>query len=177
MDILGAFRIPVSALRADETAYSWTLGPEFFTTLDEDHPAPDGQFRAKLVLHRTAGVATMDFLIEGEYNTACDRCTAPITLPVAGEYQVIVKTGDPDDSTDEVIFLDPEETAFSVAQLVYDFALLSIPIMHRLDGCETMDPSPCDDSVLDHLKKIEEESRSREREGSPWDDLKNAFDN
>jgi uncharacterized metal-binding protein YceD (DUF177 family) len=177
MDILGAFRIPVSALRADETAYSWTLEPEFFTTLDEDHPAPDGRFRARLVVHRTAGVATMDFLIEGEYNTACDRCTAPISMPVAGEYQVIVKTGNPDESTDEVIFLEPEETAFSVAQLVYDFALLSIPIMHRLDGCETMDPSPCDASVLVHLKKFEDESRSPEKGGFSWDDLKNAFDN
>jgi uncharacterized metal-binding protein YceD (DUF177 family) len=64
-----------------------------------------------------------------------------------------------------------------VAQLVYDFALLSIPITHRLEGCESMDPSPCDASVLDHLKKFEEERRSREKDGSPWDDLKNAFDN
>jgi len=178
MDILGAFRIPVSALKAGEAAYSWTLGPDFFTAIDEDHPAPDGGFHATMALQRTAALVTMEFAIEGHLLTLCDRCTAPITIPVTGEYQVILKPGNPDDSTDEVIYYEPEATYISVAQLVYDFAILSIPITRRLDGCESLDPAPCDATVLSYLRKSEEEAlQLRKESGNPWDDLKKVFDN
>lgn len=177
MDKLGDFRIPVSALRADEMTFGWTLSPEFFSAFDAGHPAPDGQFQVTLVLHRTAGVVTLDFDIEGAFATTCDRCSAPVTLPFTGSYQIIAKIGDPGESTDEVIFIAPEDTSFSVAQVVYDFALLSLPIAHRLPGCETMDPSPCDRSVLVYLKKIEEDAGPQSGDGSPWDELKNVFDN
>lgn len=177
MDPLGAFRIPVSALRAAEATYAWTLEPDFFTQLDEEHPAPDGQFRVSLVLHRLAGVVTLDIRVEGSWQAACDRCNAPVTFPVGGTYQVIVKTGDPRDSTDEVIFLDPEATDFSVAQLVYDFTLLSLPVIRRLEGCAELVPSPCDRTILEYLEKQERGLDPADPDESPWNDLKNALDN
>jgi len=177
MDPLGAFRIPASALRAAESTYAWTLEPEFFNLLDEDHPAPEGQFRVFLVLRRLAGVVTLEIQVEGSWKAACDRCNAPVTIPVEGTYQVIVKTGDPRESTDEVIFLDPEATEFSVAQLVYDFALLTLPVSRKLEGCENMEPSPCDRTILDYLEKHDQGAGPDDTDDSPWNDLKNALDN
>jgi uncharacterized metal-binding protein YceD (DUF177 family) len=178
MDALAPFRIPVATLKADEASYEWELGPEFLTIFDDEHEPVDGQFTVGMELHRAAGIATLEFAINGSINTTCDRCLVPIKLPIVAEYQLVVKFGDPNESTDEVVFMGPEAPDLNVGQHIYDFILLSIPISHRIPDCENLENSPCDTSILSYLAENEKNNDSGgDDDENPWNELKKVIDN
>lgn len=178
MDALAPFRIPVATLKADEASYEWELGPDFLTIFDDEHQPVDGLFTVAMELHRTAGITTLEFDVQGSIQTTCDRCMVPINLPIEAEYQLVVKFGDPNDSTDEVVFLEPEAPDLNVGQHIYDFILLSIPISHRIPDCESLENSPCDASILSFLSENEKHNDSnRDDDENPWIDLKKVIDN
>lgn len=106
-----------------------------------------------MTLHRAGGLATLVFLVQGHVSTPCDRCLANIQMPVQGEYQIVVKFGDPSETTDEIVFIDPESPDLNVGPHLYDFILLSIPISRRIEDCDKMSESPCDATVLAFLSE------------------------
>ena len=178
MDALAPFRIPVATLKADQASFEWKLGPEFLALFDDQHETEKGKFTVTMELQRSAGIATLYFLIKGLVDTPCDRCLAAIQLPVEGEYQIIVKFGDPAETTDEVVFVHPESSDLNVGNHIYDFILLSIPISRRIPGCDTSAIPPCDMAVLSYLsKKNENDNPDGGNDDSPWDDLKKVIDN
>lgn len=178
MDALAPFRIPAATIKADEASYEWKLGPEFLNLFDEEHEGVQGQFLVNMDLHREGGIAILEFIIQGIVDTTCDRCMVPINMPIESDYQMIIKYGDPADSTDEVVFVDPDSPDLNVGKHIYDFILLSVPISHRIPGCEKMENSPCDTSITSYLSQHQVDDHSARDEGdSPWDDLKKVIDN
>ncbi|MBK9984564.1 MAG: DUF177 domain-containing protein [Saprospiraceae bacterium] len=178
MDALAPFRIPVATLKADQAMLEWSLGPEFLVLFNDQPDVEKGNFTVTMNLHRSAGITTLYFLINGIVDTPCDRCSAPIQMPVSGEYDIIVKFGDPKETTDEVIFVHPEVSELNIGSHIYDFILLSIPIRRRIEDCDSLPDPPCDMVVLSYLSKNEENNNPDDGdEDSPWDDLKKVIDN
>lgn len=177
MDALAPFRIPAATLKADEATYNWELGPDFLAIFDDEHVAIQGLFSVEMNLFRSGGLVHLDFLINGLVDTICDRCSVAIEMPVYAEYQLLVKYGDPADSTDEAVFVDQDAPDFNAGKHIYDFIMLSIPISQRIPGCETMENSPCDQTVLSYLAQNQIDEISLREKDSPWDDLKNVIDN
>ena len=176
MDALAPFRIPVASLKADSARYNWELGPDFFRLFDDEHEGERGHFSVEMNLERAGTIITLEFQIRGIVQTSCDRCLAPIDLPIEGYYELIVKFGDPAQTTDEVVFIDLEASGLNVGQHIYDFVLLSIPISRRIPGCESMDSPPCDMTVLNYLSKKENDPGTDSND-SPWEDLRKVTDN
>ena len=177
MDALAPFRIPVASLKSDYARYSWELGPDFFRLFDDEHETEKGTFNVEMVLLRTGTVTTLTFTVNGVVQTTCDRCLIPIEMPIEGNYEIIVKFGDPSLTTDEVIFIDPEASELNVGQHVYDFVLLSIPISRRIPGCESMDNPPCDMTILSYLSETKEQNENPGSDDSLWEDLRKVTDN
>ena len=177
MDALAPFRIPAAALKADQATYQWSLGSDFLALFDEEHEGITGQFTVQLDLDRSGGFNTADFRIMGQVKTTCDRCAVPIDLPVESDYQVMIKHGNPDESTDEVIFIEEDAPVFQVGKIIYDFVMLSVPISHRIPGCDQMENAPCDFSILNYLNQHQPEEEKGNDDDSPWQDLKNIVDN
>jgi uncharacterized metal-binding protein YceD (DUF177 family) len=177
MDAMAPFRISIASLKADESNYHWELNQDFLKLFDDEHDTEKGQFTVSLTLQRSGTVTTMNFDITGMVETNCDRCTAPINLPLEGNYEIIVKFGDATQTTDEVIFVDPESNGLNVGQLIYDFILLSIPFSRRIPGCETLSSPPCDMTVLNYLSETKAENKARDDTDSLWEDLKKITDN
>jgi len=177
MDALAPFRIPVASLKADEARYEWQLGSDFFRLFDEEHEGEKGKFSAIVDLVRTGTVTTLTFQVSGVVETPCDRCLALIELPIEGEYEILVKFGDPAETTDEVIFIDPETNGLNVGKHIYDFILLSVPITRRIPGCENMENRPCDMTVLSFLSENKNNNSTQDDDDSLWGDLKKVIDN
>lgn len=177
MDALAPFRIPMSALKADSSSYEWDLGQDFFALFDDEHEPPNGKFNVSMEMERTGGVITMDFVVDGHLVTTCDRCMVPIDMPINQDYQLIVKFGDPAESTDEVIVIDPDSPDLNVGKIIYDFVLISIPISHRIQDCETMENRPCDMSVVSYLEEKVNDQPDPEEPNELWDQLRNVIDN
>ena len=167
MDALAPFRIPAAILKADEASYEWKLGPDFLAIFDEEHEGITGHFEVQMELN-----------VHGIVDTTCDRCMVPIKMPIESDYQMVVKHGDPADSTDEVVFIDSDSSDLNVGQHIYDFILLSVPISHRIPDCDQMENSPCDTSFLTYLSQNQvDEMPKGDKSESPWDDLKKQIDN
>jgi uncharacterized protein len=177
MDALAPFRIPMSALKADSDSYQWEIGPDFFSVFDDEHQPPRGHFKVMMELEGTGHLVTLDFDIKGSIKTTCDRCMVPIDMKLDNQFQLIIKFGNPEESTDEVIFIDPESPDLNVGKSIYDFVLLSIPISHRIPNCETLDNPPCDMSIVQYLNENKVEEVNPEEQKLLWEQLKKAIDN
>ncbi len=178
MDALAPFWIPVANLKADEAKYRWDLGADFFKLFDDEHETEKGQFAVVLDLSRAGTITTLIFQITGVVETPCDRCLVWIEMPIEGEYEIIVKFGDPEETTDEVLFVHPEAHGLNVGKHIYDFVLLSIPISRRIPGCESQSNPPCDMAVLAYLAENNEtKGPAKEDDDSLWGDLRKVIDN
>ena len=177
MDALAPYRIPAAILKKDSAEFSWDLDRRFLALFDDKQNDLAGQFTIDLVLNREGGVASLNFTVTGQVETICERCMADIQMPVSGDFELLVNFGDPEDSTDEVLFIHHDTQKLDLGKHMYDFILLSIPISQRIPDCESLSEPPCDPSVLNYLMEKNDDHPHDDEKKSIWDDLKNVMDN
>jgi uncharacterized metal-binding protein YceD (DUF177 family) len=161
------FSIPLKGLKNGSHHFQFDVRSDFFKHF-ENEVVNSGSFLINFELFKEDNVSTMLFEVSGKIDATCDRCTADIELPVHGEYSMLLKYGEVINSTDEVIYIDPETSLFSVADIIYECIILSIPIMKIYD-CEDEEIIPCNEEVL---IKLEQEENDDEASSSLWESLK-----
>jgi uncharacterized metal-binding protein YceD (DUF177 family) len=104
----------------------------------------------------------------------CNRCQRPLNYPVDADYNVVVKFGEEPvrptetEPDEDVLYLERNETHLNVAQLVYEFITLAIPV-YRVE-CANVGLE-CDPAVLKILEGLNEQNANRS--DPRWADLKN----
>ncbi|HOY05040.1 MAG TPA: YceD family protein [Saprospiraceae bacterium] len=170
MNALAPYSIPIQGLKVGMHHYQFEVDDEFFS-LFEDSPLQDGKMKFEIDFDKRADMLLIDFRLEGSVRAECDRCTAMIDLPLQDERQLIVKYGeDEGEEEDEVVFISREASDFNLAQYLYEFSVLALPIRNAYD-CQNTPTPPCNFEVLDFLEKEEKESEAR-KSGTIWDALK-----
>ena len=158
MDPLSHFSIPFKGLKDGIHELTFEVDDSFFRHF-ENEVVTSGKFNVYLRLDKKPSVSILKFSLEGYCNVLCDRCLTPIQLPVNKEYQLLLKPGEPDDSNDEVLFIKADISTLSVAQVIYEYIILSVPIIKVYD-CVVENPRPCDMSVLEKIKNEDQENLS-----------------
>jgi uncharacterized metal-binding protein YceD (DUF177 family) len=166
MEPFDAFVIPVTTLRMGRNELDFTADWRFFERF-ESSPVEQGSFEFDVIFDRFQDHWHLTFEITGTMDTECDRCLTPIALPVSGSHELYVKFDDGDSQEAEVINVPRETTQFDIAQYVYEFIILSVPMIKRYD-CEGEKPRPCDQEMLAKLSGLEQ---ARVDTG-PWEALK-----
>lgn len=166
MDVLSHFLIPLKGLKDGKHHLQFEVDNDFFRHF-ENEEIDNGHFKVTLELEKKPGVSELLFHLEGFSRMPCDRCLEEIKLPISGDFKMLLKYGD-EESNEEVIFIDPETPHFSVAELIYEYILLSIPMI-KIYNCEEDNPRPCNVEVLE---KLEEEAEHAEKSNTIWDALK-----
>jgi len=172
---LKEYVIPVAGFSLGRHSIEFSVDWVFFQQF-ENSPVEQGRFDITIDLDKQHDHWYVQFDVNGVMDTECDRCTAPISLPVEGAYDVIVRYQD--DQTEEVvndsevIYVPREIHRWPIAQLIYEFVLLSIPAKKVFD-CESEEPRPCDMEAL----KLLEEQESGEEQSSDENPFKEAFKN
>ena len=173
MKTLTQYAIPLSGLKAGQHEYRFSADWRFFEQFDSS-PVQQGRFDVKLALDKQSDHMIVEIHISGEMDSDCDRCLAPISLPITGRHTVIVKYEvgeerlDPNDP--DVLYLDPDTHHWNVAGLIYEFILLSIPVRHVYD-CEGEEVAPCDRKTLERLSSEEVQSEGN----NPFRDVLHDF--
>lgn len=172
MKVLDHFSIPFKGLGNGVHEMNFLVDNEFFSAI-EGAGIDNGKFDVLVTLTKQFDHTVLQFDIDGHTQTSCDRCTADINLPVNGQYELYVKFGDEKLSTDEILFIHPETSILNVAQLVYEYILLSLPIIKTYD-CDADAPVPCNQVVLDKLSVSDdlEDDEQEESGSSIWNSLK-----
>ncbi len=179
MDNLQEFSIPIKGLKTGIHEFDFQIEKSFFEQF-EGSTIQDGDFEVHLKFDKRESFFELFFDFDGEILTDCDRCMTPIRLPFGGDAHLTVKlTLETLEEDAEVVYISPEESHFNVAQYIYEFIALAVPIFKTYD-CENDDPRPCDFDILNRLNpdpSVSGSPKSEEVKKNPFGDLKNLFDN
>ena len=134
------YSISFKGLSLGNHSFDWTLDKEFFA-LYEMSDISDSYIEAQLNLMKHSGFLELIFVLKGWVEVVCDRCLDPLKLDMKSEAQMYVKFGeqqgdyDTEEDDDDVIFLSYGDDKLNVAQYLYEYAHLSLPMrkVHPLD--------------------------------------------
>ncbi len=168
MQALNHFSLPLKGLKNGKHNYTFQVDEDFFESFD-NAPVASGSLIVTAELNKQSNHLELLFHHKGTVRTECDRCTAEIDLPVEGTNELIVKFSEEENEEEAVVFIHPESHAFNLAKYIYEFVVLSIPMMKVYD-CKSEKDQPCNTEVL----RVLEESQLGKIDHSIWDSLKNV---
>ena len=166
---LNKYTILFSGLAVGNHQFNYTLSDSFFAELS-DSEIEKGNVNVELDFEKKPTMLELNFKWQGNVNVLCDRCADDISMEVEGEQTLFVKFGNtPIEDADDVIVLPSNESKINVAQHLFEYVLLSLPV-RRLHGKDENGKSLCNKDAIEVLKKL---TPAEDEETDPrWDALK-----
>jgi uncharacterized metal-binding protein YceD (DUF177 family) len=111
--------------------FDWTIDGSFFASYEMSEIS-DASIDVRLTLVKHSGFLELNFDINGWAEVNCDRCLDPLKVEIVSEAQMFVKfdehAGEDDSDDNDVIILPYGEDRLDVAQYLYEYAHLSLPL-------------------------------------------------
>jgi len=179
VDRLRDYSIPFKGLKEGKHLFNYEIGEGFFE-LFEQPLIEKGDVKAEVELNKSSALLTLTFRVDGNVETVCDNCLEALTLHVENESLMYVKFGiEYDEPTEEIIVLPHEEHEINVAQLIYEFICVALPIRHVHPEDENGNVT-CNTEMLDQLNNYLVEEGTEEEQDDDidprWAALKNLVD-
>ncbi|MBK8483347.1 MAG: DUF177 domain-containing protein [Saprospiraceae bacterium] len=171
MDSLKEYTIPLRSLYPGLHVYKWTLDANFFKNF-ELSLVHEGQFNVDMQLDKQEELSIILIQIQGKYPSICDRCLAEIEIPIDQSHQLYIKNGIENSEDPDLIYLPMETNELKMADILYDYVCLSLPLSQVID-CENLKDPPCNMDVLGRIQNEE----GLQSDTSVWDALKNINKN
>jgi len=168
MNVLDHFSVPYKGMGSGIHQLNFTVNSDFFKEFEDSH-IDNGNIKVDAVLDKRQDHSILFINLEGNTNTNCDRCLSQIQLPLKGSFELHIKHGENEESNDEIMFIHPETSILNLAQVVYEFILLSMPIIKVYD-CDKEEDPPCNFDVLDKMDY--DVSEDENESTNVWDTLK-----
>lgn len=124
------YDIPFAGLKPGLHHFVYEIDKEFLGLFPES-PIDKAKVKVALDFYKSADFFVLDFRVRGKVKTECDRCSETFLLPIKGKYQHIIKFGEPDEKDsgeDDIAYISPLDVVYNVAQLLYEYTVLCIPI-------------------------------------------------
>ena len=167
MNYLKQFKIPFKGLSLGTHVYDWELDKKFFEAI-ENPEILDCHLQLRMELEKQERMMVLHFTIHGDLEVACDRCLDPLQLPVDITEDYYIKFGDEYVEESESVLVIPEtEYQIGIADLVFDYICLSIPI-RKVHPDDASGKSTCNTDAVSRLETLE----SRQSGDPRWDALK-----
>ncbi len=115
--------------------------------------------KVKLMLDKKTGFMLLKFDVDGKVDVVCDRCGNNLPLQLWDEFNVVVKlVDDPANLNDneedpDIYYIGKNESHMQVADWIYEFINLSIPMQKMCKDNEIGGPQ-CNKEVLEKLNKM-----------------------
>nr|WP_321453825.1 DUF177 domain-containing protein [uncultured Carboxylicivirga sp.] len=180
MDKLRDYDIPFRGLKEGLHEFNYEIGESFFK-LFEQPLVENGNVKATVELKKSSALMTLSFDVKGEVESICDHCLGTLNLEVNYQSQVYLKFGEEyDEPTDEIIVLPHEAYEVNVAQLLYEFICVGLPIRHVHPEDEEGNLT-CDPEMITQLNEYLVEETSEEEQDDyidpRWEALRNLNKN
>lgn len=150
--------------------FEFEVNDAFFKSI-ENSEIQKAHLLVDATLTKQNNLLQMQFNIKGTVGVDCDRCLKAFDYPVETEEHLVIKHGNPDESTDEILVIPEGHDEFDVSQYLYEYIVLAIPA--RRVPCE-LDKTAfvCDTETLNKLNKLAIESEKEEEPNNPiWEQL------
>ncbi len=167
MKELSRFELPLHSLADGYHHYEFHIDESFFRAVDQDL-IERGTFDVGVDLDKRSDLMVLHIQHQGTLDTACDRCTELIELPIKGKGEIVIKFVSEFRMDDDVTYLLKGTEKLDLAPFIFEVISLSMPLVNRYD-CESDPSAPCNNQVLKILRGHHESETSN----SPvWDELK-----
>ncbi len=130
MGKFSAYKLQLKGMPEGEHTYTYHLGQEFFTNM-ENPDIHGADLNVELRVVHAHDSYDLTFTITGEVILLCDRCLDELPFPIDAHYHVRVEYGeDYDDGKDDLLVIPYSDADLNVSYLIYDTVVLAIPIKH-----------------------------------------------
>ena len=129
MDKLRNYDVAFSGLKNGKHEFKFEVEQSFFDLFETEQEFTNAQIVADVLLEKHT--TFLDFMvnISGTVDLVCDISNEEFAHPINNNIKILVKFGEEyDDSNEEVITIPQGDSAFNVAQIIYEAVVLSIPM-------------------------------------------------
>lgn len=163
------FLLPIQGLYIGMHQYKFQLTDAYFDMFTHSL-VKKGSFEVNLELEKKPSMLVLDFDVNGYFQAPCDVCLKQIQIPVQAAERYLIKFSADDGQSDDVLYLDHDDSELDVSELILETIQLHLPLMNKID-CEENDYKDCDRSMLSFLDgNVDPEE---EEKNDIWGDLKN----
>ena len=175
MDPLHSYKIGFRGLSLGNHQFLFDIDKDFFGCFEQSEIS-ECVVRLDLRLEKETNMLVFDFVFSGWVGLDCNRCLERYRQPVDQTQRLFVKFGDGyAEQSDDVIVIPHGESHFDIAQLVYEFLHLGLPI-RRAHPIDEHGNSECNRDMIENMKKHMPGSKGsgedKSTASSTWDALK-----
>ncbi|MEK7227239.1 MAG: DUF177 domain-containing protein [Bacteroidota bacterium] len=173
------FEIAFVGLKPGIHEYNYTIDDKFFVAFQQQD-FRNCHANVKLLLDKKSSFMQLKFEIGGSLEVTCDRCNSRLPLELWDEFNITVKlVEEPElmnaqEDDPDMYYIAQGESHFDVANWIYEFINLSLPMQKACDF-DKMDGPHCNASAMEVLKKMEPEKKES-KENPIWKGLEKFKD-
>jgi len=155
MEKQGLYVISFKGLSLGSHVFDWTIDGGFFASY-EISEINDASIGVRLTLVKHSRFLELNFVLNGWAKVNCDRCLDPLKLEIASEAKMFVnfgeQAGEDDSEGNDVVILPYDEDRLDVAQYLYEYAHLSLPL-RRVHPEDENGRSDCNAEMISKLEQ------------------------
>ncbi len=166
MDRLEKYSIPFAGLARGSHPFEFEIDDQFFEAF-ENSVISKAKVHVELDFNKAETVLTLNFHLTGYITQTCDRCLEEFNIPVDERKILLVRFGIPGvGETDDIIVIPHSDHQINVAQHIYEYLSLMVPMRVVHPDDENGNPG-CNPEFLNRLENNPEST------GDPrWEILK-----
>lgn len=169
---LNRYAIPFVSLAEGKHQFDYDIDDKFFENYELSE-IKHASLKADIELERRTNMLTLQFSIKGSIRTECDVCLDLIDVALDTISTLYIKFGDDyNEESDDVLIIPRQSNEINVAQYIYEFTHLALPVK-RVHPLDENDEPTCNSEMLSKLNSL----KSDNSDNSPWDVLKNLNTN
>lgn len=165
------FSIGFSGLKAGLHQFDYEIENTFFDNF-ENSEVKFGSLTVHLELEKKEKMMTFLFAINGNVVLECDRCLENYEQQINTNPRLIIKLGkERSEETDELEIIPESANEINIAQYIYEYICLALPIRKVHPENEKGEPL-CNKTILEKLKEHTTNKHTTEELDPRWDALK-----
>ena len=157
--------------------FRFGIDDSFFAHFEESL-VEKGDIAVKVTLEKRSAFIKIHLKLKGWLELNCDRCLEEYRQKIKNETEMFVKFGEKEfDEGENIIWILPEEHQVNVAQIIYEYISLSVPLRH-VHPKNKMGTRECDPEMIEKLKEYMHTDDEQQSPIDPrWEALKNLANN
>ena len=171
MDKFRNYDVAFTGLKNGKHEFKFEVEQSFFDLFETEQEFTNAHINVDVALEKHTTFLDLEVTISGKVDLICDITAEEFSHPINNSIKILVKFGEEyDDSNEEIITIPHGDSAFNIAQIIYEAVILSIPM-------KKISPNVNDEDIelIEKFSpKIEE---NKEHEVDPrWEALKKLKD-
>ena len=177
MNYLSQYTLPFSGLSEGKHQFDFTVDDRFFAEF-ETSEVEKGELKVAVELEKRSTYLSLTFLINGVVELVCDRCLENFSYHVESNRKLLVKFSEKQiEDEAELIYLHPTAFEVEIAQYIYEFVILSLPI-RRIHPDGEDGKTLCDPVMIKKLEELRYHGNTLDEPDDPrWNELKKIIGN